>query len=224
MSEASRTPAPLLARLHALWRGRELAGEVSVAAHDDAVRLALRAPRAELLVLPYASLDGVTFDGATLALHEARGDVLELTGDAALGALAARIEAEACSLPEQTLALRGFASERSAPGSDHDRWFAALLTARAACAAERTLAGQVAAFDAPALARHARATCAASTGRPSRRSILSLTVPSLTRSVPTTRMSPRMGRSVTLRTIVASGGVPSCTRHPTCTSLNCPVP
>jgi hypothetical protein len=148
-------------RVQALWRGEELAGAARVALIDDAVQLALLEPRARLVVVALGELDGATWDGAVLALHVTAGDVLELRDAPHLAGLAARLEAAVCAFPEQTLSLRGFGSERSAPGSDHDRWFDALLVARGVAEETRTVATQLGAFDAARLRAHAEHTLVA---------------------------------------------------------------
>jgi hypothetical protein len=158
--------APVPVRLRALWRGEDLDAEGRAAVEQGRLRVALDGARPPLLEVPFTALDGASFDRTVLAAYVHGGDVLELrTRDgeppAALAALAARLEAAACALPEQTLSLRGFGSERSAPGSDHDRWFGALLDARRAAADATTIAAQLRAFEAGALARHARETIAA---------------------------------------------------------------
>lgn len=153
-------------RVHALWRGADIdaAGRATIA--DGRLRVTLDDARSSPLEVPVAVLDGASFDGIVLVAYVHGGDVLELRareGDAptALASLAARLEGAACALPEQTLSLRGFGSERSAPGSDHDRWFGALLDARRAVADATTIAAQLQAFEAGALARYAREVIAA---------------------------------------------------------------
>lgn len=153
-------------RLHALWRGEDVEADGRAVIDAGRLRVALEGARVPLLEVPLSALDGASFDGVVLAAYVHGGDVLELrarTGEApvALASLAARLEATACALPEQTLSLRGFGSERSAPGSDHDRWFAALLDARRAATDATTIAAQLRAFEAGALARHAREVIAA---------------------------------------------------------------
>ncbi len=155
------TPATLDVALHGLRRGEELDGPAQVALGLDGVQLVLQGPRPRTLLVTLDMLDGATWDGTTLALHEASGDVLHLRGTPHLEGVARRLEAAVCDFPEQTLSLRGFGSERSAPGSDHDRWFDALLTARRAAEETRTVATQLRAFDAATLARAAGETCLA---------------------------------------------------------------
>ena len=75
-----------------------------------------------------------------------------------LDGLRNRLEAAVCVFPAQTLSLRGFGSERSLPGSDHDTWFDALLTARRVAEESRTIETQRRAFDAERLRRHVRGT------------------------------------------------------------------
>lgn len=147
--------------VHGLRRGEELDGPARLALAPAGVQLAFEAPRPRTIVIALDALDGATWDGTTLALHETSGDVLHLRGTPHLDGVARRLEAAVCDFPEQTLSLRGFGSERSAPGSDHDRWFDALLTARRVAEETRTVATQLRAFDAAALAAAAGATCLA---------------------------------------------------------------
>ena len=147
--------------VHGLRRGEELDGAARLVLGGTGVQLEVDGPRPRTIVIALDALDGATWDGATLALHDADGDVLHVRGTPQLEGVARRLEAAVCDFPEQTLSLRGFGSERSAPGSDHDRWFDALLTARRVAEETRTVATQLRAFDAAALAAAAGAVCLA---------------------------------------------------------------
>lgn len=97
-------------------------------------------------------LDGVAWRPPTLALHVA-GERLELTGHASLETLAAHITRRALELPELTRTMHGLGSRRGSPGSEHDRFFAALLRARRQAEELEQLESRLAAFDAARLRR-----------------------------------------------------------------------
>ncbi len=126
---------------------------------DDAmVRISYNPESPTLLDIPIDSLLGATLEENALALS-VRGDgVITLADSPHLNGLRHRLEAAVCVFPAQTLSLRSFGSERSAPGSDHDQWFDALLSARRVAEESRTVETQRRAFDAARLLRHAQVT------------------------------------------------------------------
>lgn len=146
------------ARLHGSWHDRsldydaavQLAGRTLRIAYDDATRMVME--------IPVDHLHGAVSEHGELRLHRDDGKVVTLSGSPHFDGLRNRIEAAVCVFPAQTLSLRGFGSERSAPGSDHDRWFEALLTARRVAEESRTVETQRRAFDAERMTRHAHAT------------------------------------------------------------------
>lgn len=123
---------------------------------DGLLRLSYNPESPTLLDIPVDSLLGATFADNTLALP-VRGDgVITLADSPYLDGLRHRLEAAVCVFPAQTLSLRSFGSERSTPGSDHDLWFDALLSARRVAEESRTVETQRRAFDAARLVRHAQ--------------------------------------------------------------------
>ena len=140
-------------------RGAEFGGPARADVSADGVALALlhgtRPPR----LYPLAAIDGVRVetlgdsDRTQLTLFLRGGDVVELTGQLPLRATARAIENVACTLAEQTLALRAFGSPRAGAGAEHDRFFAPLLDARRGAERAGSALERVAAFDAPVMTR-----------------------------------------------------------------------
>ena len=154
----SASPGMLSARLHGAWDNRALDYDATVQLDGNALRITYDASAPQTIDLTVDQLRGAVLSDDTLALHVAGGSTVVLSGSPHLDGLRNRLEAIVCVFPAQTLSLRGFGSERSAPGSDHDRWFDALLTARRVSEESRTVETQRRAFDAPRLARHAQLT------------------------------------------------------------------
>ena len=132
--------------------------DVFVELDADAFRVRSAPDYPATLEIPLINVRGaLTRDGALmLSLND--GNELTLTDSPHLDGFRHRLEAAVCVFPAQTLSLRGFGSERSAPGSDHDRWFDALLAARRLAEESRTIETQRRAFDSTRLARHAQQT------------------------------------------------------------------
>ncbi len=145
----------LSARLHGAWLDRSLDYDAQVRLDADTLRISYDPGPA--LELPVKELRGTTLRDSTLTVY-AQGITASLSDSPHLAGLRNRIEATVCVFPAQTLSLRGFGSERSAPGSDHDAWFDALLTARRVAEESRTVETQRRAFDSAHLARHAQLT------------------------------------------------------------------
>jgi hypothetical protein len=146
------------ARLRGAWMDRSLDYDAVVDLDRETVRIAYDPLQPQVMELPVSSLDGAVFADDLLTLYFTTGKKVSLYGADALEGLRQRIEAAACAFPEQTLSLRNFGSERSAPGSDHDRWFEALLTARRVAEESHAVETQRRAFDAGRLGRHAQIT------------------------------------------------------------------
>lgn len=126
---------------------------------DDALlRISYNPDAPTLLDIPVSSLLGATLATDSLELHLSGRGALTLMNSSHLDGLRHRLEAAVCVFPAQTLSLRNFGSERSAPGSDHDQWFDALLSARRVAEESRTVETQRRAFDAARLQRHAQVT------------------------------------------------------------------
>jgi hypothetical protein len=155
MSDASGV---LTARLHGEWQDRSLDYLVSVRLEPDAIRIVFNGAPPRQIELPLGELTGAVFEFGALTLHPRDAAPVVLSDSPHLLGLRHRIEAQVCVFPAQTLSLRHFGSERSAPGSDHDRWFDALLTARRVSEESRTAETQRRAFDAGRLLRHAQQT------------------------------------------------------------------
>lgn len=155
----SGRPGMLAARLHGAWDNRALDYDATVELDGTALRISFDAAAPQTIDLTVDQLRGAVLTAETLTLHVAGGSSVVLSGSPHLDGLRHRLEAAVCVFPAQTLSLRGFGSERSAPGSDHDRWFDALLTARRVSEESRTVETQRRAFDASRLARHAQLTC-----------------------------------------------------------------
>ncbi len=148
----------LSARLHGAWDNRALDYDATVQLDGTALRITYDASAPKAIDLTVDQLRGAVLADDVLALHVTGGSTVVLSGSPHLDGLRNRLEAAVCVFPAQTLSLRGFGSESSAPGSDHDRWFDALLTARRVSEESRTVETQRRAFDAPRLARHAQLT------------------------------------------------------------------
>ncbi len=148
----------LSARLHGAWDNRALDYDATIQLDGSALRITYDPSAPTRIDLAVDQLRGAVFADDALALHVTGGGTITLSGSPHLDGLRNRLEAAVCVFPAQTLSLRGFGSERSAPGSDHDRWFEALLTARRVTEESRTVETQRRAFDAPRLTRHAQLT------------------------------------------------------------------
>ena len=147
----------LTARLHGAWLDRSLDYDARVGLDADLLRITYDGARSAI-ELPVTQLLGSNFRDGTLTVHAEGGVVVSLSDAPDLDRLRDRLESVVCLFPAQTLSLRGFGSERSAPGSDHDQWFEALLTARRVAEETRVVDAQRRAFDAPRLVRHAQLT------------------------------------------------------------------
>ncbi len=148
----------LSVRLHGAWENRALDYDASVLLQGDVVRIAYNQSTSPMIEFAVHELTGAVFRDDTLTLHLRGGAPVVLSASPHLDGLRNRLEALVCTFPAQTLSLRGFGSERSAPGSDHDRWFEALLLARRVAEESRTVETQRRAFDASRLSRHAQTT------------------------------------------------------------------
>ncbi|GLC28428.1 M14 family metallopeptidase [Roseisolibacter agri] len=123
--------APVPVRVRGLLRGAEWDERGRARLEGDQLEVALPEGRPMLLALRIGQLDGLRVDDREIACFVAGGDALELTPEAdgadAFRALGATLRARAYALPEVTRALRAYGSRRGSPGSDHDRFFAALV-------------------------------------------------------------------------------------------------
>jgi hypothetical protein len=126
MAESS---VPARVHLRGLLRGAEL--DARAAARLDGDQLVIEVAEGRQLALSVARLDGLRVDDGEIACFVAGGDALELAPDGddrdAFRTLGAALRARAFALPEVTRALRAYGSRRGSPGSDHDRFFAALV-------------------------------------------------------------------------------------------------
>ncbi len=148
----------ITARLHGNWHDRSLDYDAVVELKHGRVRIAFDENTPTIMRVPVDDLQGAVFAGGQLLLHRRDGSIVTLSSSPHLEGLRHRLEAEVCAFPAQMLSLRGFGSERSAPGSDHDRWFEALLAARHKAEETRTVETQRRAFDGERLARHVAGT------------------------------------------------------------------
>ncbi|MES3034483.1 MAG: hypothetical protein V4813_10865 [Gemmatimonadota bacterium] len=154
----SSVDATLSARLHGSWHDRSLDYDAAVQLTGRTLRIAYDDATRMVLEIAVDDLQGAESEHGELRLFRHDGKVVTLSGSPHFDGLRNRLEAAVCVFPAQTLSLRGFGSERSAPGSDHDRWFEALLTARRVAEESRTVETQRRAFDAERMIRHAQAT------------------------------------------------------------------
>ncbi len=136
-------------RVIGIVRGREINSSAEVSVDHDALLLAWS--DAPSWRLGWSGIDGVTYTPTSITVYLATHDVLELSGDDALRALAVRALDAAFAMPEVTRGLRSLGSTRGDPGDAHDRWFAPLLAARRAATSVSDPARQVALFDHRAL-------------------------------------------------------------------------
>jgi hypothetical protein len=145
----------IAARLQGSWTDRSLDYDAVVELRQGVVRISIDTGKPGVIRIPVDDLQGAVAAHGELQLHRRDGSIVTLSGSPHLEGLRHRLEPVACAFPAQTLSLRHFGSERSAPGSDHDRWFEALLTARRVAEESRTVETQRRAFDAERMLRHA---------------------------------------------------------------------
>jgi len=146
----------LSARLQGAWQDRSLDFDALVQLEQRVVQITFDSARPKRIEIDVDDIAGAVLADDTLTLHVGTGTPIVLYGSPHLEGFRHRLEAAVCVFPAQTLSLRGFGSERSAPGSDHDRWFEALLTSRRVAEETLTIETQRRAFDADRLARHAQ--------------------------------------------------------------------
>lgn len=145
-------------RLRGAWQDRSLDYDAAVQVGEGLVRIAFDAADPKTIEVAIGDLQGAALQDGVLTLHPTSGRPVVLSDSPHLDAVLNRLIATVCQFPSQTLSLRAFGSEGSAPGSDHDRWFEGLMTARRVSAESRTIDTQRRAFDANRLARHAQIT------------------------------------------------------------------
>lgn len=146
------------ARLRGAWQDRALDYDARLTLDERVVHIDVETDTPQRVAVPVDALAGAAVADGVLALHLVDGRRLVLYGSPHLEGLRHQLEAVTCDFPSQMLSLRHFGSERSAPGSDHDRWFEALLVARRVAGESRTIETQRRAFDAGRLGRHAHVT------------------------------------------------------------------
>jgi hypothetical protein len=139
MADTHRIPAHVRGSL----RGAAIDADGAVRLIDDLVSIMLEGRE---LVTRVDRIDGVIWQAPALTLHVGR-DALELTGHPGLQPLGTQITAAALALPEFTRTMRSLGSRRGDIGTEHDRFFAGLLTARRAAEGFVEPESRLAAFD-----------------------------------------------------------------------------
>jgi hypothetical protein len=147
MTERPTTDGSIAAIVSGRVGDLELAGEGRIALIDDAVRITAAAGE---ITIRLSALEGVVYRDQRLTL-QLRDDVVDVEGSARLAMIAREIATTVCMLPELTRPLRGLGSRRGRPGSEHDRFFSPLLTARRRCERAADPPARLRAFDAAAI-------------------------------------------------------------------------
>ena len=114
-----------------------------------------------VVVVPLSAISGAVVRDEVLTLTMREQPTIVMSSSPHLIGFRNRLEAAVCAFPAATLSLRHFGSESSAPGSEHDQWFEALLTSRRVAEETRTVETQRRVFDHTRLSRHATATITA---------------------------------------------------------------
>ena len=130
-----------------LVRGREMAGDVTLALDTAGVRVERAESAAPVAAFRLEAIEGLRHEAGQLVLYLEGDDVLELSGERGLGMFARDLLARACALPEMTRALRALGAARSPSRVEHDRFFAPFLHARRRAESAGDPEAQVAAFD-----------------------------------------------------------------------------
>ena len=138
-------------RVVGIVRGREINALAEASLEGEAIVLTWTS--ATPWRLAFDGLDGVALGASQFSLYLASGDVLELSGDESLRAVALQLVERACTMPELMRGLRSLGSLRGTPGAAHDAWFAPLLAARRAVHGVTDAKRQLALIDAGELAR-----------------------------------------------------------------------
>jgi hypothetical protein len=127
-------------------------GERAVVARliDDALLLE---HAAGVSVVELSALTGIEVTGASVTLWHVDAGPLVLAAAGGASEIVRAVARVACQVPELTAGLRALGSPRALPGSDHDLFFAPLLSARRAAHAADEPPGRLDAFDATAIAR-----------------------------------------------------------------------
>ena len=141
MADTPRIPA----RIRGTLRGSDIDTDGSVRLLDDVLSIQVDDREYSTRV---ERVDGVVWEAPSLSVYVAR-DTIELSGHAGIQPLGTQIVSIALALPELTRTMHGLGSSRRGhPGSDHDRFFASLLTARRAAEGFTEPESRLAAFDA----------------------------------------------------------------------------
>lgn len=141
------------------WRGRDLAGAVTLFVEQDEVVVRLEATGDEVAVaLP--QLTGAAWRAGVLWLH-LPDEELQLSDGESLDRAWFAVSQRACALPEVARAMRALRAESARHAMARERFFAPLLQARRRLEGDEPVDWRVASFDADALAERLRGTLAA---------------------------------------------------------------
>ncbi len=135
--------------------GVALSGPGTLAVTDEEVELS---SEANAVAVPLPALDGVSYRDGRLTLFLQHGESVFAEGTPRLAAVSRDIAARVCTLPELTRPLRALGSRRGRLGSEHDRFFAPLLSARRRAERGADPRAILRAFDARAIATTLDAT------------------------------------------------------------------
>lgn len=141
------------------WRGRTLAGAVTLFLEQDEVVVRLEASGDEL-VTPLRALSGAAWRAGVLSLH-LPDEALELSDGEALDRAWYALSQRACAVPEVARNLRALRAEDHRHAVARERFFAPLLQARRRLEGEEPVDWRVAGFGADTLTERLRATLAA---------------------------------------------------------------
>jgi hypothetical protein len=141
-------------RVQGILRGREIDATAHLSIDGRALRFGWT--RAAPWLLSLDGIDGISAGPAQLTLYLGTGDVLDVSGDASLHALAGALVARACAMPELARALRALGALRGEHPEWREGWFAPLLAARRRVEGVGDPLRQVEVLDADALATDLR--------------------------------------------------------------------
>ena len=141
------------------WRGRALAGAVTLFLERDEVVVRLEATGDEVAA-PLHALTGAAWRAGELWLQLPDGGLRLAEGEGLDRAWFA-VSQRACALPEVARGLRALGADRSRHATARERFFAPLLQARRRLEGEEPVDWRVAGFHADTLSERLKATLAA---------------------------------------------------------------